>query len=208
MIEKFLNLSMDKQERIINAALKVFSQQGYEQASTNEIVKEAGISKGLLFHYFNNKKELFFYLYGYAVEQLMNEFVAKLSRDEKDIFMKLRQAVLLKFDLIQRYPDVFDFLKTAYFENCAEIKPELEHYNKELMASGYSTIFHNIDHSLFKEGIDVTRAIQIIFWALEGFGLQQQEKWKANRYEDINMDEVMEEIDQYMHILKQAFYRQ
>ncbi|MDK8181376.1 TetR/AcrR family transcriptional regulator [Paenibacillus sp. UMB4589-SE434] len=207
MIEKFLNLGVDKQERIINAALKVFSQKGYEQASTNEIVKEAGISKGLLFHYFNNKKELFLYLYGHAVEQLMNEFVAKLNQDQKDIFMKLRQALLLKFDMIQRYPDVFDFLKTAYFENCDEIKPELEHYNKQLVASGYSTIFQDVDHSLFKEGTDVTRAIQVIFWTLEGFGLQQQAKWKASRYEDIKIDEVMEEIDRYMQILKQAFYR-
>ena len=40
---------------MINAALKIFAKNGYAHASTDDIVKEAGISKGLLFHYFINK---------------------------------------------------------------------------------------------------------------------------------------------------------
>ena len=46
------NLKKEKQDRMINAALKVFAMNGYQKASTDDIVKEAGISKGLLFHYF------------------------------------------------------------------------------------------------------------------------------------------------------------
>ncbi len=53
--EKLKSLTLDKQERIINASLAEFARNGYERASTNEIVKEAGISKGSLFVYFNNK---------------------------------------------------------------------------------------------------------------------------------------------------------
>lgn len=40
---------------MINAALKVFALNGYRHASTDDIVREAAISKGLLFHYFENK---------------------------------------------------------------------------------------------------------------------------------------------------------
>ena len=62
MFSKFLNLD-EKQDRILNAAIKEFAQKGYDSASTNEIVKEAGISKGLLFHYFKIKSSYFsFYL--------------------------------------------------------------------------------------------------------------------------------------------------
>ena len=50
MFSKFLNLELEKQDRIINAAIKEFAQKGYDKASTNEIVKEAGISKGLLYN--------------------------------------------------------------------------------------------------------------------------------------------------------------
>lgn len=47
--QKFNSLEAEKQERIINTALKEFARNGYDKASTNEIVKEAGISKGSLF---------------------------------------------------------------------------------------------------------------------------------------------------------------
>ena len=49
---KFFDLKKDKQDRMISAALKVFAINGYRHASTDDIVKEANISKGLLFHYF------------------------------------------------------------------------------------------------------------------------------------------------------------
>ena len=41
----------EKKQKIINASIEEFSK-GYSLASTNEIVRKAGVSKGLLFHYF------------------------------------------------------------------------------------------------------------------------------------------------------------
>ena len=49
MNEKFFELKKEKQDRMINAALLVFSKYGYYHASTDEIVKEANISKGLFY---------------------------------------------------------------------------------------------------------------------------------------------------------------
>ena len=51
MNEKFYDLKKEKQDRMINAGLRIFALNGYHHASTDEIVKEAKISKGLLFHY-------------------------------------------------------------------------------------------------------------------------------------------------------------
>ena len=42
----FNKLKTEKQKLILNAAIKEFSRNGFEKASTNEIVKEASISKG------------------------------------------------------------------------------------------------------------------------------------------------------------------
>jgi len=86
MYDKFLSLEPDKQEKIINAAMKEFAEKGYTQASTNEIVREAGISKGLLFHYFSNKKQLFFFLHDYALEIATDKFYDGFDPDENDFF--------------------------------------------------------------------------------------------------------------------------
>ena len=51
---KLLELDTQRRDAILNAALKEFSSQGYDNASTNVIAKEAGISKALMFHYVRN----------------------------------------------------------------------------------------------------------------------------------------------------------
>ena len=58
MNEKFFDLKKEKQDRMINASLKVFAEGGYAHASTDDIVREASVSKGLLFHYFGSKLSL------------------------------------------------------------------------------------------------------------------------------------------------------
>ena len=63
MNDKFFDLKKEKQDRMINGALKVFALNGYQKASTDDIVKEAEISKGLLFHYFGSKAGLYIFVY-------------------------------------------------------------------------------------------------------------------------------------------------
>ncbi|WP_018754187.1 TetR/AcrR family transcriptional regulator [Paenibacillus terrigena] len=207
MVAKFLNLNPDKQERIMNAAMKEFAQKGYEKASTNEIVKDAEISKGILFHYFKNKKEMFLFLFDRAVELMMEEFLAKLDAEERDLFVKWRQAAMLKLDLITRHPDLFDFLRVAYVEDAAEIKDDLKQRNHDLMSTGFNVMFSHIDTTKFKEGTDVERTLNIIFWTLEGFGARQQDRIKASPFTEVEMNELVSELDKYMEVLKQAFYK-
>ena len=82
MNDKFFELKKEKQDRMINAALKVFSLNGYRHASTDDIVQEAEISKGLLFHYFGSKAGLFAFVYEYSVRYMLLELSTKVSRKE------------------------------------------------------------------------------------------------------------------------------
>jgi TetR/AcrR family fatty acid metabolism transcriptional regulator len=55
-------LAMDRTDRekiIIDAALKVFSTKGYASTRMADIAKEADMSYGLVYHYFENKEKLF-----------------------------------------------------------------------------------------------------------------------------------------------------
>ena len=56
MNKKFFELPLKKQERIIKAAYIVFAHDNYKNASMSRIADAGGISKSLLFHYFQNKK--------------------------------------------------------------------------------------------------------------------------------------------------------
>ncbi|MGV8984063.1 TetR/AcrR family transcriptional regulator [Clostridium sp.] len=207
MFSKFLNLKPEKQEKILQAAIREFADKGYEKASTNEIVKEAGISKGILFHYFQNKKKLFLFVFDYCVEICMDEFFEKVDEKERDIFEKLRQIASFKLDLLHKYPSLFKFLEKGVAEECSEVKSEIEQKTKKLTESNYSKVFNNIDKSKFRDDVDVSRAINIIMWTLEGFGTSELQKAKVSAAKQIDYEKVFHEMDIYIYIFKNSFYK-
>lgn len=48
----------DRREQILDAAMRVFAQKGFARATNKDIAKEAGITPGLIYHYFASKEEL------------------------------------------------------------------------------------------------------------------------------------------------------
>lgn len=207
MFSKFLNIDTEKQTRILNAAMKEFAEKGYENASTNEIVKEAEISKGLLFHYFKNKKQLFLFLYDYCIDVNMNEFYKKIDLNETDFFTRLRQIQLIKMELLNKYPEIFRFIEIAYLEDSSDIKQELENKNKELLKSNVDVIFKGIDTSKFKDGIDIEKVINIVIWTLQGFADEIMKKEKLSPSNQINYEKAFSEVDEYINMLKNCFYK-
>ncbi|MFT4415936.1 TetR/AcrR family transcriptional regulator [Fredinandcohnia humi] len=207
MISKFFKLEQEKRERILNAATKEFGEKGFGNASTNEIVMEAGISKGLLFHYFTNKKGLYLFLYDYYVELMVDELFTKLDLEDGDILSKWRRIGWLKFELMKRHPEMFDFLKSVYEETDSEVKSELEKRNYDVIETSYAKILSNIDTSLFKPNIDIGRAINIIIWTLEGYGNQQKILTKNTPMDLLNIEKLIEGMDEYIEMLKSMFYK-
>lgn len=204
---KFLNLNLEKQEKILEASISEFADKGFDKASTNEIVKKAEISKGILFHYFNNKKNLFLYVYDYSSQLCMDEFFKRVDENESDIFVKLRQISTFKLELLNKYPSIFKFLEVAVGGKCNEVKSEIEERNKRLSESSYSKIFNNLDKSKFRDGVDVSRAINIIMWTLDGLGSIYQQKTKASAYKQSEYEKVFSEIDVYIDIFVSCFYK-
>lgn len=187
--------------------MKEFGQKGYKNASTDAIVKEAEISKGALFHYFNNKKDLFLYLYDYSLDTLKKEILMKLDFNEKDIFARRIQAMLLKIEVLKKHPELYDFLGTAYLEDAVEVKNELDEKNKVIMAAGQNKLYEGIDISKFKEGVDVQKAIEIISWTIEGFANKKKETLKTMSLREIDQNKLLDELEDYLEMLKTSFYK-
>lgn len=208
IFSKFFNLEPEKQERILNAAMKKFAQKGYRNASTNEIVKEANIAKGMLFHYFHNKKDLFLSLYDYSLQILGEEFFRRIDLNERDLLKRWRQLALLKIEIIAKHPAMFSFIMAANFESDNEAKNDLQNKNKDFITSSYAMIYDHIDHSKWREDIDSKKAIDIINWTIEGFALRQQEKAKLPSFSGFNYAEIMAEMDMYLELFRNCFYKQ
>ena len=68
---RFHTLARERQQAILDAALKEFSTHGFVQASLNRIIAAAGISKGSMYYYFDGKEDLYGHLLRMQVEQMI-----------------------------------------------------------------------------------------------------------------------------------------
>ena len=207
IFSNFLKLKPEKRERILNAAMKEFAQKGYKTASTDEIVKEAEISKGALFHYFNNKKGLFLYLYDYVIDVLLNEMIVKFDYEEKDFFARLRQGSMLKLEILKKYPEMYNFVLAAYTEESGEVKGELKNSYNDVIEKSQCFLYEGVDFTKFKDGIEIKRAIEIIIWAMEGFSNKELAKIKKLSLNEETYIELINEADIYLEMLKDMFYQ-
>ena len=100
----FLNLPAEKQEKLLEAATREFSHKPFNEASINQIIKEAGIPRGSFYMYFQDKEDLFRYLLKGYVDQLFMLLEEFLLRVRGDIF----QALLDLYDFVQTKADQMD----------------------------------------------------------------------------------------------------
>lgn len=207
MYSKFENLDKERQERIVNAALKEFSIKGFDDASTNEIAKEAGLSKGLMFHYVNSKKDLFLYLYDYVLKIIIEDFFGSINLHEKDMLERYRQIALVKMELLHKYPQLFEFFKVAIYTESEQVKGELDKKSKDFRSINFQKLFENVDESKFREDIDTKKAKDLIIWALDGYANMLQEKVKDLSWDQIDYDEIIAECNNYFEVIKRCFYK-
>ncbi|MDO4491243.1 MAG: TetR/AcrR family transcriptional regulator [Lachnospiraceae bacterium] len=95
------------QNRIAEAALKLFSRKGIDQTKMDEIAKEAGYGKATLYVYFQNKEDIVSYLALQSMEKLCNAIAGAINKgeDTKERFLSVCHA-LASFQ--EAYPSFFD----------------------------------------------------------------------------------------------------
>lgn len=121
MNDKFFDLAREKQDRMINGAIEVFAKNGYRHASTDDMVKAVGVSKGLWFHYFGSKEGLYVFVYDYCVKYMLLELSTIVDENEKDYFELARQIALTKTKVGKSYPYLTVFLEEAAHETEQEL---------------------------------------------------------------------------------------
>lgn len=98
--------SIEKKQRIKDAALKLMSEKGYFATSSNEIAREAGVSIGTFYSYFKDKKEL----YAELVDDIYTAVLTPINLNELPDDLSIEETVQLYVTAVFRgheYPTAF-----------------------------------------------------------------------------------------------------
>lgn len=203
--KSFENLDASKQKRIIDAALKEFKEKGFELASTNKIVKEAGIGKGMLFYYFNNKQDLYLYLIEYCLKIVEEEYFSAIDANEPDLFERMKQIVVAKMEFLSKYPEAINFIGTILLND--QIDEEIKSRIESLHETGYAKIYGNVDLTFFKEDIDVQKAFNLTRWAIDGYENELKRRLKSQDLNELDYESHIEEFFSYLDMMRAWFHK-
>ncbi len=200
MNSKFFDLKKEKQDRMINAALKVFAIQGYRHGSTDDIVREAAVSKGLLFHYFGNKVGVYQFIYDYSVRYMTLELRSSVDSKESDLFTVLKQMERARMHAMRGYPYMQQFLNRSMSEDCYEALLAVEE-KKNVLEEACAAIDAQIDYTALPEGIDGEKLRKMLDFTIKGL--------MTERFQNASFQPEMlyEEVCDYLDVMRKIVYR-
>ena len=201
MNERFFSLPAEKQQAIINAGYRVFSQNSYKNSPMSEIADAAGISKSLLFHYFHNKKELYMFLWDKCAETTIEYLTQYGCYEQKDLFEIMEKGMQAKMEIIRRYPDMANFTIKAFYEKDQNISLAVqESYHKYFNLKADRTLL-NLNPELFIPGLDIEMMYRDMYCASEGY------VWEMVQRGNLDMNQMEEGFSKLMRFWKSIYLR-
>jgi AcrR family transcriptional regulator len=204
MVNDFTHIDIEngKVKCIIKAALEVFSQNDYEKASTNMIVKKAGIARGVLYYYFKNKEELFEFLFYYSGKVFVRDMEKLIDWNDTDYLNRIKSIVLSKADIVSEYPYITEFITKSYKDY---LPIELTSFSDNEVKFRKKSLEYNLDFSSIKKEVDIEMFKKLVYYSVDG---EIKSVLNASGFQALSSkrDEIIKTIDHQIDFYRKHFY--
>ena len=197
MNKKFFSLPLEKQRAILNAGYRVFSQNAYKNSPMSQIAAEAG----MLFHYFQNKKELYLFLWDKCAEMTIEVLTEYGCYDQQELFVSMERGMRAKMALIRQYPDMANFTIRAFYEKDEQISADIQaSYHRYFNFKADRTRL-NLDPAQFTPGLDIPMMYREMYWASEGY------LWEMVQRGDVDPERMEKDFRELTEFWKSIYLR-
>jgi TetR/AcrR family fatty acid metabolism transcriptional regulator len=168
-MKKAENEAMREKEAVIfEAALKTIKEKGLHKARMSDIASAAGISYGLVYHYFRNKEDLFDAILSRwwgGLFQVVDAFEGKDLR----VHHKLRRIIQYFLDTYQHRPEMVNIFITEVSRSTTNLTRHRLDYFKKWMARTESIMLEGQKRGLLRNDFKARYLTYIFLGALEAF---------------------------------------
>ncbi|MGD8229301.1 MAG: TetR/AcrR family transcriptional regulator [Desulfobacteraceae bacterium] len=158
----------EKEEAILEAALKIIKGKGFHRARMSDIAREANISYGLVYHYFKTKDDLFeaiLYRWWDGLFQLMKD----INKDRSDVQVKLRHIIDYFLDTYQDNPALVNIFITEISRSTSNLTEARLEYFKKFMSLTEAIIVEGQKNKTLRKDFKARYLTYIFLGALEAF---------------------------------------
>ncbi|MCP9332367.1 TetR/AcrR family transcriptional regulator [Lentilactobacillus hilgardii] len=196
-----------KEKAILAAAVKAFGTDSF-RASTDKIAESAGVSKGSVFRYFDNKKRLYVAAVHQAMDTLISVVDFNVWTDSDDLVSMIIRATKYKTELSHRYPNEFALLTRVYAHD-VNVPEKLRNevfstFNKWAEQTQNIIVDAIVDKLTLRPELDETTVKHYLSITIQEISKRIQDYFEKhpglNRIED--MTEIIDEVKSYMDMVQ------
>lgn len=181
--------STDKREKIINAAISIFSEKGFYNSTVADVAHEAQVADGTIYLYFKNKDDLLISIF----EHSMDVFIRAARKELKKLTNpkeKLREFVTLHLKLVQKNQDLAQVIQIELRQSSKFMK---EYANEKFFE--YLNIVQEIleegqQKGCFRKSANPVVLKRTIFGAVDEMALE----WVLMKRKRYSMEEAAEQL--------------
>lgn len=198
-LPRFEKLPAEKQERILEAAAKVFSAHGYEKASINLMLDDAGISKGAAYYYFADKADLVgTVVRHYWLDPLVGTRTAFADLTAEDFWQTVAELYLHPFGDVERRPWLLG-LSRAVLGLPREVKraEPLKSVADEAIDWMAALLLRGRELGVVRDDVPDALLVELI-WALDSV----HDRWLGAHWKDMDAEQRDETTMLFVSLLK------
>lgn len=160
-------------EKILQAAITEFSASGYDKVTMENICTRHGISKGMMYHYYSSKDDLFLLCVQNMYQMMQQYLEANMAElEKKDALHALKEFWMLRESFFGEHPPFKNIFENALlrtpphlFEKIEEIRGPIEALNRQFLHRTIGKI--ELRENLKKENVSIyLEAMESVFWKL------------------------------------------
>ena len=176
-------------QQIMSSAIKEFGRYSFAEASLNNICKEGNISKGIIYHYFKDKDEL----YLECVTECFHELTEFLSRNiviNKHVEEDIENYLSLRHGFFTEHPEYTNIFTNALLQQPNHLKEEIRIIKRGLDKFNFSFYEEVLEQVELKRGISMEEAIDYFSMFQESFNYYFKNNNQGDFIELFNLHEL------------------
>lgn len=202
--KNFEKISDEKKEQIITKGIEIFSKFSFVEGRTDLITHEAGISKGLLFYYFGNKKNFYLYLFKHTVDLLTQDLEYEGTYD--NFYEIIFYMMDMKYNLITKYPDETKFLNMVSKETHKEVSKDIRNilsiYHKKSKEKSSKIILSAVKKLKLRQDIDTQKIIESLSLYIDAIVMKYLHLYQDKPMELFdNFHEFKKDVKEYLDLM-------
>ncbi len=170
-----------KEERILESAMKLFSEQGYHNTTISQIANRADVAKGTVYWYFDSKEDLFQAILLTGINNL-SEVMEKRVEEEDEVIEKLKIVIEIIFDFFKQGREIAKMFWESQIAFKKDFKERIMKFNREEIKFIAGIIDEAKEEGIIQEELDAIDASHIFMGMISSFN--------PNLYHDENGDIV------------------